>query len=242
MRLLLSHGIGSQFVRQAARAFHDAGVLAEFWTSIARSQDSGWDRLLPTRVRDELRRRAYDDDILAKTHTHTPREALRLIAQRSGGRRWIREEASPISIETVIRHLDRSVARRLGRGDIDTVYAYEDGALHSFRAGSRQDIRCVYELPIGHWRLARRLFEEEAQLLPEWLPTMDSLKDSDAKLAGKDEEARLAQHRRPALRGVHLPVGGVVAGRGRSGRLSGSPVRAGPARPACRPGRWECRA
>ncbi len=191
MNLLLSHGVGSQFVRQAARAFEDAGVLAEFWTSIARGKESKVDSLLPSRVREEMRRRAYDDDILAKTNSQFSREALRLLASRSGHPNLIREQ-SPISVESVIRSVDRGVSRRLDRGGIDTVYAYEDGAVESFRMAKKKGIRCVYELPIGHWRLGVRIFHEELALQPEWASTLDGLHDSEAKLAGKDEEARLA--------------------------------------------------
>ena len=51
---------------------------------------------------------------------------------------------------------------------------------------------CIYELPIGYWKSARNIFQEERELNPEWANTLPGLKDSDQKLRRKDEELELA--------------------------------------------------
>ncbi|MBC8063825.1 MAG: glycosyltransferase family 4 protein, partial [Chlorobia bacterium] len=112
---------------------------------------------------------------------------------RLGLRSWNRHETGRFSYDAIAQDLDRRVAQRLGRGDIDAVYAYEDFAAHTFRAAHRLDARRIYELPIGHWRLGRRIFQEEASLRPEWAMTLEGLNDSPEKLERKDQEARLAQ-------------------------------------------------
>ena len=192
MKLLLTHPVGSQFVRQALRAFEDAGLLAEYWTSIARVPESSWDAFLPQSLRVELRRRSYEEDILSKTRRYPVLEAARLTASRAGWRSLVRHETGRFSTDAVIRGLDARVAKRLRRGGIDAVYAYEDGAFDSFLAARDCGAERIYELPIGHWRLGRRLFKEEAELNPEWAGTLEGLQDSDEKLARKDEELRLA--------------------------------------------------
>jgi hypothetical protein len=59
----------------------------------------------------------------------------------------------------------------------------------SLLSGSKKnDLRCLYDLPIGYWRAARRLLEKERLQHPEWSATLTGFQDSEAKLARKDEE------------------------------------------------------
>lgn len=192
MRLLHSHPVGSSFVRQALQAFEEAGWLAEYWTTIARAPESGWDRFLPGAIVSEMRRRSYSPEILAKTHRGMGRELARLMAGKSGRKSLTRHEGL-FSYDAVAQDLDRRVARRLTRGGLDTVYAYEDSALQTFRSADKIGVRSVYELPIGHWRLGHRIFAEEAELCPDWAMTLEGLKDSREKLDRKDEEAQRAK-------------------------------------------------
>jgi glycosyltransferase involved in cell wall biosynthesis len=53
-------------------------------------------------------------------------------------------------------------------------------------------MKCIYEHPIVYWRKVRQYQREEAELHPEWRPTLGALADSDEKLARKDEELALA--------------------------------------------------
>jgi glycosyltransferase involved in cell wall biosynthesis len=85
----------------------------------------------------------------------------------------------------------RAVSGSAGKG-LTGVYAYEDGALDTFRAARARGLRTLYDLPIGYHRAAQRLFAEEAELSPDFAPMLDGLRDSGAKLERKAEEARLA--------------------------------------------------
>jgi starch synthase len=178
--VVLSHPTGNVFVREAALALAEAGLLEEFHTTLA-FFGTGWPG--------ELKRRVYPDALRKFTLRHPWREAVRLVAGRIGLESLVRHETGWASVDEVYRSLDRKVARRVSGG---TVYCYEDGALETFRAAERRGAARIYDLPIGYWRAARRILGEEAERRPEWAATMPGLRDSPEKLARKDEELRLA--------------------------------------------------
>jgi glycosyltransferase involved in cell wall biosynthesis len=193
--ILLAHPTANQNVRQAALAFAEAGLLEEFWTSVYWKHGGILDRWLSfaPRLRNELRRRSFPAELGPYLRTHPARERGRHLAAQLGWRRLTREEGGPFSVEAVYRSLDRRVAERLRSGlTIKAVYAYDGGALATFRAAKERGLKCIYEHPIVHWRLVRSYQREEAELHPEWAPTLGALVDSKEKLARKDEELALA--------------------------------------------------
>jgi glycosyltransferase involved in cell wall biosynthesis len=119
-----------------------------------------------------------------------------LVARATGVTALTRHETGWASVDGVYRDLDGAVARRLLTETTSSraIYAYEDGALESFRAARTTGRFALYDLPIAHWRTLRRLLEEEAERLPEWACTMEGLHDSAEKHARKDEEISLADH------------------------------------------------
>ncbi len=72
------------------------------------------------------------------------------------------------------------------------VYAYEDGALETFRAAKRLGVKCIYDLPIGYYRSARNVFEYEKKNNPEFFSILQGFEDSDEKGERKEEEVCLA--------------------------------------------------
>src|ERR671925_407575 len=120
--ILLSHPTGNEFVRAALEAFDRAGMLAEFWTTLSWDSNSVTSRLLPQQVARTFERRAFSETIRSRTHMVPFREILRLLT-------------GAFSVDAVLRDFDLKVANRLRKIDgIDSVYAYEDAALESFRA------------------------------------------------------------------------------------------------------------
>ena len=199
--ILFSHPIGNENVREALVAFDRAGMLSEFWTTISWDPKSTVNRMLPPSLRELFSRRCFPESIRSRTHTAPIREALRLFAAGAGFSS--RHETGSLSIDAVFRELDEKVAQRLrkidpsSRGDgaasnVCTVYAYEDGALQSFRAACDRNFQRIYDLPIGYWKVGQRIFTEEAEREPEWASTLTGTLDSTAKLARKDDELRLA--------------------------------------------------
>jgi alpha-maltose-1-phosphate synthase len=193
--ILISHPTANQNVRHAALAFAETDLLAEFWTGVSWKQNGLLDRLaaISPRLHGELRRRSFPPELAPFVRTVSGREWGRLIAGRLGWERLSHSESGRFSVDAVYRALDRRVAERIVSGlTIKAIHAYDDGALASFRAARERGIKCIYEHPTISWRVVRQLQREEAALHPEWAPTLGALRDSDEKLARKDQELALA--------------------------------------------------
>lgn len=191
--LLLAHPSGNSFFRAAARSFHHAGWLRELHSCICWDQHLFLARYLPRRLTAQLARRSFDDVPLHLQHSYPWREVARL-ASAALPLAWLsRHEYGSFSLDAVYRSFDRHVARTLpSLSGLQAVYAYEDGARFTFEAARSLGLRRIYDLPIGYWRAARAIFEEEKDLQPEWASTLTGLNDSSAKLARKDDELQLA--------------------------------------------------
>jgi len=185
--ILLSHPTGNEFVRAALAAFDRAGMLGEFWTTLSWNSNSAINRILSPRFRAILQRRSFPDSIRLRTRTLPLRETIRLLAGAIGV--TSKHETGTFSIDTVLRELDRTVAQRLCKIDnCNAVYAYEDGALQSFRTARERGFKCVYDLPIAYWQTSQSLLREEAERYPDWEPTLVGTRDSDEKLSRKTQE------------------------------------------------------
>jgi glycosyltransferase involved in cell wall biosynthesis len=192
MLILVSHPTGNANVRGTLSALSDAGILRAFHTAICHDPGAWWVKLLPGNLQKEFGRRSCPLS-QGLVHTHGLREWTRLAADRMGFSTLTEHETGWASIDAVYREADRHVARSLKRySDLTAVYAYEDGARDTFREARARGLRCYYDLPIGYWRFARRLLTEEAELQPEWAATLSGNRDSEEKLARKDEELALA--------------------------------------------------
>lgn len=193
--ILLSHPTANQNVRQAALAFAEAGSLGEFWTCVNWEQGGCLDRSLAfaPRLQNELRRRSFPAELAPFIRTHPWREWGRQVAGQLGWQVLTRDESGPFGVDAVYLSLDRRVAKRLASSrTIKAVYAYDAGALDTFRAARERGLKCIYEHPTVYWRMVRQYQREEAEQHPEWVPTLGALLDSEEKLARKDEELALA--------------------------------------------------
>jgi alpha-maltose-1-phosphate synthase len=190
--ILLSHPTANEFVRHALEAFDRAGMLREFWTAISWNPQSPINSLLPKSIEELFARRSFSESIRSSTRTVPFREAVRLVAGALGIES--EHETGVFSVDTIFRELDRKVADRLRKIDnCKGVYAYEDGALESFRAAQNRGLKRIYDLPIGYWRVGQRIFAEEKEREPEWATTLTGTLDSAEKLTRKDDELRLAE-------------------------------------------------
>jgi glycosyltransferase involved in cell wall biosynthesis len=193
--MILSHPTGNANVRAAAWGLKEAGLLSEFRTSIASFPGSLLDELSKLGAFSEIRRRRFDPELKSITQTWPWIEVGRLLASKAGFTSLLKHESGLLCIDAVYQSLDKHVASSLKsviKRGVNAVYAYEDGALRTFLEAKRLNLQCFYDLPIGYWRAARRLLENECLLKPEWASTLTGFRDSDTKLARKDEELRLA--------------------------------------------------
>lgn len=192
-RVLLVHPTGNANVRQATLALEQAHMLAGFHTTVAWQPGSALDRMLPESLRGELARRSFPGIPRALIHSHPWRELVRMASVRRGWNGLIRNETSRFSFDAVSQALDRKMAALIQRGaPLDALYAYETCALSMFEAAKARGARCIYDLPIGHYRAWQRIVKEERELRPEWALTLSGIEDSPEKLARKDREIALA--------------------------------------------------
>jgi glycosyltransferase involved in cell wall biosynthesis len=195
MSLIVSHPTGNACVRAVLRAAERSGRLHSFWTALAMPPRLADLRLIGLRARREIGRRVFPETSWGRTRVRPWRESVRLLATHLRWQGLTRHESGWASVDQVYRQLDQEVANSLVRrvtDDVRAVYAYEDGALATFRAARVRGVTCLYDLPTVYWGTLRRLLEEEAELNPAWVPTMQGLRDSPPKLARKDEEIELA--------------------------------------------------
>lgn len=195
MKVVLSHPTGNANAREAAIRFKNAGVLAEFHTAVATFPGDLPDRIGAFGPFSEIRRRRLDPLLKNRTRTAPWRELGRHFASRAGLGQLLKHETGIFSVDAVYRDHDRTVASRLenlAKLGCKGVYAYEDGAAFSFQKAKQLGLQCFYDLPIGYWRAARKLLQGEYDNKPEWALSLSGFLDSDAKLARKDEELKLA--------------------------------------------------
>ena len=194
--IILSHPTANQNVRQTALALAEGELLREFWTCLNWKQQGFLDRCFSfsERIQNELRRRSFPPGVAPFVRTSSSlREWGRLISGQLGISLLAKHEKGPFSIDVIYRSLDRKVASRLSQvGDVRAVWAYDDGALESFRAAKKLGLRCIYDHPTAYFGKVRQLQAEEALLSPEWACTLSSLGDSAEKLQRKDQELAMA--------------------------------------------------
>ncbi len=195
MQILLSHLKGNANVKAATYGLIQAKLLAEFHVTIASIPGSTLDRIGGIGPFSEIRRRSFDPMVKPFVHTWPWLEVGRLLALKSGLKKLVKPNTGFFNIDALHQNLDKHVSRRLAAQDsknLKAVYCYEDSALYTFRQAKQLGLTCLYDLPIGYWRTARRLLENEKERWPDWITTMPGLVDSDEKLACKDEELTLA--------------------------------------------------
>ena len=186
-QVILSHPTGNAFVREALRALQDADMLSAFCTSLGFHDNDPWLKLpIPQRWKHKLERRHYAIP-KAKLKRRPCLEITRLLGQRILGSHF---KAGPI--DAIYATVDKLTADNIHQLKPDGVYAYEDGALESFKAATTLSVPCFYELPIAYWKELHKLLEDAADRRPDWAPTLAFQKDSTDKCAQKDEELTYA--------------------------------------------------
>lgn len=196
MSVLITHPTGNQNVRAVITALFKAGMLAQFNTTLSVNSESRLLSLLPVAIRNEFLRRTFPLPA-NKINSYPWLELSRFVLPKIGMKMSVEHEIGWACIDAVYLNLDKLTSKSLHHlvktNKLTTVYAYEDGALATFKKAKELGLKCVYDLPIAFWEMSRKLLKEEAERLPLWEQTLGGgIIDSIAKLDRKSEEIELA--------------------------------------------------
>jgi glycosyltransferase involved in cell wall biosynthesis len=196
MKVVVFHPTGNKNVRAVVAGLNQAGMLAEFDTTLVVNEKSGLLKYIPGTLKQELLRRSYSFLGSNQIISYPLREFSRMLFTKLKWKWFTRPESGWSSIDAVYRSLDSEVAKRLSKlkkAGVDAVYAYEDGALESFTTAKKLGMKCIYELPIAYWQTGRDLMQQEALRKPQWEITLGGgTRDSLSKLDRKTKELELA--------------------------------------------------
>jgi len=195
MKVVLSQLTGNANVKAAAYGFAKADLLAYYYVSLAVYPGNWLDLMSKLGPLKEIRRRSHDPVLQPYTKMWPWVELGRMIASKTGISSLTSSPKAPFYIHNVVEKFDQYVASQLkwaAKNGATSVYGYEDTILSAFKEAKQLGLACLYDLPIGYWRAAHRLLDEERERWPEWIPSLTGLKDSEEKLTRKDEELQLA--------------------------------------------------
>jgi len=136
-----------------------------------------------------LDRRAYASLTSARVRTHPRPECLRLLLMLCPHSAW--SGRSPAQIDRTAVAFDRAVSSTISADD-ETIYAYEDSAVFSFRRAKELGIGTVYELPAAHFEETQCLLQREVARDATLKPFLQALHEPEIKLMRKEQEIKLA--------------------------------------------------
>jgi len=195
MKVIVSHPTSNQVNRAMLRGLNDEEMLHSFYTSVAAFPNGLLHKMGCLRPFSEILRRSFDSSLSKKTHAYPYMEIMRMLLPKIGLSRLTQSETDPYSVWSSYKYFDKRVSRNLikeSKEEAAAIYAYEDGAYETFIMAKELGLKCFYDQPIGYWRAAKRMFQEEREKWPEWRRTMPSLDAPQEKLNMKDKELSLA--------------------------------------------------
>jgi len=188
--IILSHPTGNSNVRALLSGLINAGLLNKFYTCIAVLENSFLQKFTKYFFLGGFSKRVFDSNVKPYLHIRPYREIGRLVSQKLGWKEVVKHEEGIFCVDKVYSDLDLYISNNLK--DAEGVYAYEDGAVSSFRKAKSKGIFCIYDLPTGYWRAHEKYLVDEIKERPDWMKTITCVFDSKEKLARKDEELALA--------------------------------------------------
>lgn len=181
------HAMGNQNSRHALYGLQIYNLLHSFHTSIACFKGSILYNLSKIPILKSLNRREFDKIVRKNTYTYPLYESLRMINRHL-------KYFFKVTPDDVFHYIDKKVASyiTLHSNEISAVYSTDEGAFYSFTEAKKLNIKCIFDLPIIHWRTYQRLLETEKIKNPKWSSILGIYNDSKEKLARKDQELLLA--------------------------------------------------
>ena len=187
--VLVSHPHVAAVSAGMAESLAASGKLAAYFTGVAFSPDSVGGRIagMVAARRPVVGNRILPNVPADRLHGLAPVELAARLASRALGARNPRFK---LYNALFIAH-DAAVARRPWPAETTTIYAYEDGALHTFQRAARQGLARIWDLPLPHHRTIETILQEEARRWPD-APIGPPHREPDWKRQRKDAELALA--------------------------------------------------
>ncbi|SHH03887.1 glycosyltransferase family 4 protein [Flavobacterium defluvii] len=195
MKLLVSHPTLNANSKNLVTGLLKDNQLFKLFTSIAIFPGQLLFKLGSYPKLKDLKRRNLDKTWQPYTRSNSFFEFGRLLTSKFKLDFLITHEKGFFCIDKVYQKHDKWVADNLAqlkKEGLLGVYAYEDGALSTFKEAKKLGLYCIYDLPIGYWKTARLLMQKEFDYNPDWSETLIGFNDSFKKLNKKDEELALA--------------------------------------------------
>ena len=193
--ILFSHPTLNANAKALINGLHKNNFLFRLYTCVAIFQGQLFFKLGEHPKLKDLKRRSLDESWQPYTKSKSFYEFGRLLASKLHLDFLLSHEKGFFCIDRVYQKHDIWVENNLvmaKKKGITGVYAYEDGALATFTKAKKMGITCIYDLPIGYWKSARLLMQNEFDFNPDWSSTLTGFNDSQTKLNKKDQELDLA--------------------------------------------------
>ena len=195
MKIIVSHPTLNANSKNLVIGLLKNKLLFKLFTSIAIFPRQLLFKLSSNPKLKDLKRRSLDETWQPHTKSKSFFEFGRLLASKLHLEYFVKYEKGYFCIDKVYQKHDKWVASSLIKAKkegISGVYAYEDGALATFTKAKQLSLDCIYDLPIGYWKSARLLMQDEFDVNPDWSRTLTGFNDSPEKLNKKDKELALA--------------------------------------------------
>ena len=196
MKLLVSHPTLNQFSKNLVIGLLKNKMFYKLYTSIAIFPGQLLYKLSDFPKFNDLKRRSLDSSWQTFTHSKSFFGFGCLLASKLHLDFLLTHETGYFCIDKVYQKHDKWIATNLAKAKkegLTAVYAYEDGALETFKAAKKLGLECIYDLPIAYHVLLQELLHEEAIRKPSWALTLGGgINDSKIKLERKREELELA--------------------------------------------------
>jgi glycosyltransferase involved in cell wall biosynthesis len=194
MKIIISHPTGNQNSKEALKSFEEYNILDKFFTALNINSNNFFFKKIPKKILKELGRRDFTNYSKNVKAVSNLKELIRILSAKYNFKKLIQHEKGICSLDNIYHEVDKYVSKYIKRNhkNINSIYAYEDCALDSFSISKNYPIKCIYELPIGYWRINKKINFEEQEKFPKWSKTWDAIIDSQKKLERKDKELELA--------------------------------------------------
>ena len=188
MGILVSHPHVAAVSARLAEGLAREGKLAGYFTGLAFAAGSQPGRMAEALSERAplLRNRRLDDSLAGRLHSYAAVELGARLAARAFGRL----DGRFSTYNALFLAHDRAVSWAPWPRDTAGVYAYEDGALHTFRRAARRELRRFWDLPTPHYLTTEEIFRQEERRWPG--AALARHQEPEWKRRRKDAELALA--------------------------------------------------